>query len=122
MKHAILLFLFCFGLCFLAYSQGTPDRNNSTEYAYTPLRLKQQTKKNVRLYPNPAILYFEVQGTEEVRKIIVSNIFGQKIKTFSAQKDKRYDIEDLPMGVYLVQLFDEQNKIISTKRLSKRLP
>ncbi len=42
------------------------------------------------------------------------------MKAFEAQLEDKYDIADLPMGMYLVQLIDEQSKIITTKRFNKR--
>ena len=46
---------------------------------------------------------------------------GRQMKSFEAgEVDSRYFIGDLNRGMYLVQILGENNKIITTKRVSKR--
>lgn len=75
-----------------------------------------------RIFPNPAINYFQVESNQQVSKIVMFNVFGRQIESFEMRKGQKYDIESLPMGIYLVQMLDAENKIIATRRLSKRLP
>lgn len=77
---------------------------------------------DIRVFPNPATLYFRVSSSAEIGKVVVINIIGKKVKVFEGSEEQRYDIEDLPMGIYLVQLIDSNGKILTTRRLSKRMP
>jgi len=48
------------------------------------------------------------------------NIVGDRVKTFYAYRNKRYYVDDLPDGLYLVRLMDVNNRVIKTLRLNKR--
>ena len=41
------------------------------------------------------------------------------MKAFDFAAKKKYDITDLPQGMYLVQLKDAGNKVIHTQRVKK---
>ena len=45
---------------------------------------------------------------------------GRKIRIFATEKGERYEIGDLPNGLYVVQLFGKNNKVITTQRLTKK--
>lgn len=72
------------------------------------------------LYPNPANDYFKVESKSVVAKIELYNLAGSQVKTFYAYPDKRYMINDINSGVYLVRLLDVNNKVIKSMRLNKR--
>jgi hypothetical protein len=98
------------------------DSEEQNEYAADQIKTTiKSAPAKPQIYPNPAIHYFEVTG-DDIDTITIYNIVGRKMKTFIAQENKKYNIEDLPMGMYLVQVFGPDNKILSTSRLSKRLP
>lgn len=83
---------------------------------------KQTAKAEIRVFPNPATLYFRISTTAEIGQVVVINIIGKKVKVYEGREEQRYDIEDLPMGIYLVQIIDDKGKILATRRLSKRMP
>ena len=74
---------------------------------------------NLRVYPNPAINYFEITPNRIVSKLSVFDLIGKKVKTFSYEAGNKYFVGDLRKGIYLVQFLDEQNNILVTKRISK---
>ena len=80
----------------------------------------------VSIYPNPATNYFKVSTDTEIGQITMYNIIGRKVKEFTTfeerQKETKYDIENLPEGMYLIQIADTEGLIIATRRLSKRTP
>lgn len=76
----------------------------------------------LRIFPNPAIHYFRISANKDIGQVRIINIIGKKVKIYEGLDDRRYDIEDLPMGIYLIQVLDEKGKIITTRRLSKRMP
>ena len=79
-----------------------------------------QNVRNVRVFPNPATEYFKVDHHESIAKVKVLNIAGRLVRDFTYESNQRYDIGDLPQGIYLIQLLDYNNKAVLTRRVSKR--
>jgi len=78
------------------------------------------TEPEISIFPNPTTHYFELKNGSEVKKVIIYNLFGTQVKSFMGDSQKRYDILDLANGMYLIQMFDSHNNIITTRRLSKK--
>lgn len=75
----------------------------------------------ITIYPNPATNFISVNKDENVRELAIFNLVGKKLKTFqNIEKDEHYDVSELPMGMYLVQVIDNNKKIVTTQRISKR--
>ena len=110
----ILLFTF-FTLFTLAASAQIAQNSSSNDF--------RSNRQSIKVFPNPAIDYIELQDKDEqVENIFVYNIVGKKLASFrDVEEDKKYYL-DIPVGMYLVQLVDDYGKIISTKRLSIRRP
>ena len=65
--------------------------------------------------------YAEVKMNEDaVKNIYVFNALGRKMKTFDVVRGEKYEISDLPNGLYFVQLVGRTNKILTTQRLTKK--
>ena len=75
---------------------------------------------DLQVFPNPATDYIGVTHQGEVSKVKVFNLVGRHMKTFVAVAGEKHFVGDLPRGMYLVQLVDHKNKIITTKRVNKR--
>ncbi len=78
------------------------------------------SKKNISVFPNPAIDYIGLSDSDDVRQLIVFNVVGRKMKSFMVSEGEKYNIAELPKGMYLIQILDHDYKIITTQRLSKR--
>jgi Secretion system C-terminal sorting domain len=77
-----------------------------------------------RIYPNPAVEYIMLEDDDNVVKHLeIFNVMGRKIDEFvvstSAQK---FDVSNLPKGMYMVRMLDSQRAIIRTQRISKYNP
>ena len=72
------------------------------------------------VYPNPAFDYIGLTNDEDVQFIRVFNMVGRPMREFKAIKGERYDIADLPQGIYLIQLVNQSNQVITTQRITKR--
>ncbi|MFT5168699.1 MAG: hypothetical protein ACI8P3_003944 [Saprospiraceae bacterium] len=72
---------------------------------------------NIKLFPNPATDYFELENGDKVDRIIVYNILGKQVKYFGKEDD--YLIGDLAKGLYLVQLIDLDTEATKTLKLKK---
>lgn len=120
MKHFLLPILIIFFSAVFGFAQDSDALGLASVQSYE--KQSGAEKNNVRIYPNPATNYFQVVGSNDVEDVIIYNIFGRKVKSFEVRKGQKYDIETLPMGMYLVQMLDKQSKVIATRRLSKRMP
>jgi hypothetical protein len=79
---------------------------------------------NQRIFPNPATEYIMLQDEDNSVKIIeVYNVIGRKILQFRAgTAAEKYDISELPLGMYMVRMLDNKGNIIRTQRISKYNP
>jgi len=101
---------------------GSPDNFVSGAYFFnqtTPLKSDVE-KDAIQLYPNPAPEYFMVTSPVVLGKIELYNITGDKAKVYYAYKNKRYYIDDVPSGIYMVRLLNLQQEIVKTVVLKKK--
>ena len=105
MKKNILVYLFCL-ISFGAFAQAEKKVDWSSP--------------NVSVFPNPASEYITVSNEDAVKNILVFNLVGRKIKTFDVTRGERYEIADLPNGLYVIQLIGKTNKVLITQRLTKK--
>lgn len=101
---------------------GNPDNFVSGSYFFnqtTPLKSDVE-KDAIQLYPNPAQEYFMVTSPIVLGKIELYNITGDKAKVYYAYKNKRYYIDDVPSGIYMVRLLNLQQEIVKTVVLKKK--
>ena len=73
----------------------------------------------VKVYPNPANEYFQLDNDDNVDKLRLFDISGREVKTFIHFKNAQHIIGDLKSGMYFLQLFDEKNRSIKTVKLNK---
>jgi 1,4-alpha-glucan branching enzyme len=72
----------------------------------------------ISLSPNPASTYFALNGIAE--KVQIFSITGQLVKTFkNLDTNSQFDISDLNQGIYLVKIYDVENRE-KTMRLIKQ--
>lgn len=104
MKHALLTFIllvFCSGLAAQSLSQ-----NSQTE--------------DLRVFPNPVVEYFKIGHSKRVETINLMNMAGRIVKRFTYSEGNIYNVAELHRGLYLLQMRDDQNKVVKTVRLNKR--
>lgn len=82
--------------------------------------LREGDNPTIKIFPNPATDYIELSQNDKVSKVIVFNLVGKEMKRFDAGEGQRYNVSDLPKGLYLVQLVDKSGQTIITQRVSKR--
>lgn len=74
----------------------------------------------IKIFPNPAIDYIELSQNDKVSQVVVFNLVGKEMRRFDAGDGTRYNVSELPKGLYLVQLVDRTGQTIVTQRVSKR--
>ena len=110
MRLVLLLSVILF-LTFTLQGQTLTEKGYSSKFSIN---------KELKIFPNPATNFIQLKESTKVGAIIIYNLIGRKIKSFTPVKDKAYQITDLPKGIYLIQLIDLNGKILSTQRLSKK--
>ena len=108
----LLLSLF-FTTTIFAQEKGNDQQNSA-------LVASLYSKKNISVFPNPAVNFIGLSDSENVKQLIVFNVVGRKMKSFMVSDGEKYDISELPRGMYLIQILDYNQKIITTQRLNKR--
>jgi len=78
-----------------------------------------QASSELKVFPNPTTNYFELKGANNVDRVVIYNIIGRELRSFNAAPDKRYNVNNLPNGLYLVSLVSNEHGILKTLRLSK---
>lgn len=74
-----------------------------------------------RLFPNPVTDRFFVAGAPGLSRIEVYNTLGRLVKAYDQPREgDSYPVDDLPQGVYLVSLVDDNGKVIRTVRMLRR--
>ncbi|MEZ4984255.1 MAG: T9SS type A sorting domain-containing protein [Saprospiraceae bacterium] len=75
----------------------------------------------IRVYPNPVYDRFFLQNAPPLSKLEVYNTLGRKVKSWTTPlPGDSFFAGDLPQGVYLLSLVDEQGQVIRTIRMVKR--
>ena len=75
----------------------------------------------INVYPNPATDYFKIKNGENVHTVLIYNIVGRQMKRFKVDsQEDRFNIGELPKGMYVVRLMDDKNEVIQTIRMNKR--
>jgi hypothetical protein len=77
-------------------------------------------KTDIKIFPNPTTNYISLTEADEVDHIVIYNIVGRPVKMFDVNYGNRYNVIDLPTGMYLVRLMGRNDKTIKTVRLSKK--
>ncbi len=78
-------------------------------------------KSDIRVFPNPAVDYFELTDGSDVDRIVVYNLLGREVRSFrSIGNGQQYNLSGLPDGLYLLSLLDNRRGIVKTVRLNKR--
>lgn len=78
---------------------------------------------DIRVYPNPAIDYIMITDNESITKVWVYNILGKRVKAYDVESlGMKYDIRDLPRGMYIVRLINNRDELVLTRRINKINP
>lgn len=111
----IILFTFLFFVAFGASAQLAHNTSEVTSF--------RSYKQSLKVFPNPATEYFQLNDrSESVARINIYNIVGKKMKSFEVTDGKKYYLDRIPKGMYLVQMMGFDNKIITTQRLNVKKP
>ena len=118
MKQLLILIFSIFWIGLSAQTSfGTEGSLSKTELASLG---EEMDVEAIKVFPNPAINYFEIAEDEGIHKIGVFSLIGKNVMTADHQAGKRYDVSEFRTGIYLVRLMDKDGEVIKVVRLSKR--
>jgi hypothetical protein len=89
-------------------------------FAFTASAQTDKRSPQISIYPNPATEFIKLNDDDAAKNISISNMLGRKMRTFDVIKGERYEIADLPNGLYLIQIIGKNNKVLTTQRLTKK--
>jgi hypothetical protein len=113
MKHTLPLFIFLF-LTLAVNAQTSFSERLSYNIP------NQSEKVDLQVFPNPAVDYISVDNEKEVKRIVIFNLVGRRVRTFNhVSAEQKHNVGDLPRGMYLVQLLGDNDKILKTQRVKK---
>jgi Secretion system C-terminal sorting domain len=74
---------------------------------------------NIRIYPNPTIDYFQITEDDGIDKVVIYNIIGRQMRTYKVTDNGKYNVNDLPEGLYIIRLLASNGSTVKTIRLSR---
>lgn len=106
------------------YDLANPKALLNTAYYFVTVdglnAITETDKNRLRIYPNPVSDYLTITRNTFVKQLWVSNILGKQVRSFDTSLNNKYDISDLPDGIYLISMVDSSRKVVKTVRISKR--
>lgn len=72
----------------------------------------------LKIYPNPAVDEFFVEGSENLERLEIYDVSGKQVKEFIGGSMNVFSVSDLDGGNYIVRMWDNSNRQISTNLLS----
>ncbi len=88
-------------------------------FNFTPPTPK--TDKNaLSVYPNPAKDFFYISENDLVHTVTIYNVLGKPIRAMRTANGLKYDISDLPEGLYLIRMTAANGTTLKTVRLNKQ--
>lgn len=79
--------------------------------------------QNIKIYPIPVIDYLKIGGFLNItEKITITDISGRTLLTYfiNKQDNVTLDLKELKSGLFIVNLFDKNNKTIKSKLIIKQ--
>lgn len=117
MKKILLLFI----LTIIGFNVSAQSADNFGDRYLLFSSDEKEEPIEIKIFPNPATDFFQINESENIKKVMLINMLGKTIRVFEAITDnKQYNVSDLPRGMYLIQIVSKQNKILTTKRIKKQ--
>ncbi|HKK40179.1 MAG TPA: T9SS type A sorting domain-containing protein [Cryomorphaceae bacterium] len=86
----------------------------STGFLSTPERINNALK----IYPNPVVSEFIIQGADMVERIEIYNISGKLVKEIQSFGQGSINVDNLGTGNYIVRMWSDANVQLSTNVLT----
>ena len=91
----------------------------SNDVAGGNVGISQSPSSKISVYPNPATDEIRISNSEQVKKVVITNLIGQSVRTFEKVSNNSLNLDKLGKGVYLVRLYGTNNSITTQKIIVK---
>jgi hypothetical protein len=119
MKQLLQILLFSLTLVLPVSITATAHNRGDDDKITT----QQTPNDDIQVYPNPAIDYIMITDNDNVSKIWIYNVLGKRVKAYNVESSgMKFDIRDLPKGMYVVRLIDNNEELVMTRRINKINP
>ena len=99
------------------YSTGIAD---SCTYTYKWVGIENNSKKAIKIYPNPTSDWIEVEITTDKKlTITLSDLYGRTLTEFESFGKSRLDMTNFQKGYYLLQIKNSE-KILGLSKIIKK--
>jgi N-acetylneuraminic acid mutarotase len=111
-------------LSFIGLGYDTSCRQDMWRYLPAPSTgLEMDNKNSITLFPNPCKDYLNIKGckiTDGICKLTLNNLVGQEVfSTFIDETNSKINLENLPKGIYIATLKDNNELTISLRAIYK---
>jgi hypothetical protein len=119
MKQLLQTMLFSLTLMLAVNLTATAHNGGDDDKVKTQQRLND----DIRVYPNPAVDYIMITDNDNVAQVWVYNMLGKRVKAYNVESSgMKFDIRDLPRGMYIVRLIGSNEELVMTRRINKINP
>lgn len=99
---------------------GDTSNHSTASYLFNQVTsTRDVVTESIKIYPNPASHYFQLSDYSRTRKVVIYNLVGREMGQYNVFPGSQIDISKLELGIYLVRLLDQRQKVVKTLRLKK---
>ena len=106
-------------ICFKSDFGTGPNTNPSVAYSFianlaNALSIENEYITNIKLYPNPATDFINIECDKTIKNIVIYNVTGQIIKILQVSNSKniRINATNLKSGFYYIKISTEKESIL----------
>jgi hypothetical protein len=94
------------------------DTDNAMYYFNQALSVSTTITNALKVYPNPVVSEFFIEGADDVERIEIYNISGKLVKQVQSFGQGSVNVDRLGTGNYIVRMWNESNVQLSTNILT----
>ncbi|MDX1683884.1 MAG: T9SS type A sorting domain-containing protein [Saprospiraceae bacterium] len=107
----------------IVWEEGDTSNNLTMLYTFNcaTSSINDEELASLNVFPNPATNYFQLNGwSDGITRISVHSLLGKMVREYQVGEGELYSVAGFNDGMYLVNLFDQNNKVVKTLRLTKK--
>ena len=107
----------------LIKSTGLPNKTIWYKMTKDPLGVNTISRVNdaVVIFPNPArdVVNISIDPSLGAKTMVISNLIGRTIGVYNVSNGvQKIDMDNAPTGMYFLRIFDNQGKLLETKKFT----
>ena len=103
------------------WERGNPDNSVVVPYNYNCVSSNDDiVLQNLQVFPNPARYYFVLSEEITDSYMTITNLLGKPVQQFRIVQNGSYSVEDLPTGMYMVNIYSNEGDHLKSVRLKKQ--